>query len=108
MGEVLCEMYNSFWFWGIFPWTVTVASFAVCNVLVLLYALKYYAHDTELLFGWLQSLAIAFAIGWLVFDPFIILVRNNLSCTKHVIKTRQYQVAAEIRRQTTNRRLANH
>ena len=26
-----------------------------------------------MLLGWLQALAIAFAIGWLVFDPFIIL-----------------------------------
>ena len=123
------------------PFSRSNLQLATCK-LVTLVTYRYYAHDTQLLFGWLQSLAIAFAIGWLVFDPFVILVRNdlrrhpsatnrllishesainqsrhesainqvrnNLSCTKRVIKTREYQVAREIRRQPLTRLLAIH
>ena len=42
--------------------------------------------------GWFQSLAISFAIGWLVFDPIVIIVRSNIKFTKKIMKTRRYQV----------------
>lgn len=41
---------------------------------------------------WLQAIGISLAIGWLLQDPVIIFVRNNLSCTKAIIRSKKYQV----------------
>ena len=35
---------------------------------------------------------IAFALGWLIFDPIVIIFRSNVSFTKRILKTRRYQV----------------
>eukprot|EP00966_Prymnesium_polylepis_P141726 3272679-Prymnesium_polylepis.1 len=40
---------------------------------------------------WLYSVVTSLAQGWFVFDPTVIVVRNNLSCTKTRIRTARYQ-----------------
>ena len=51
-----------------------------------------YPNAVEVGFTWLQAIGISLATGWLLQDPVIILVRNNLSCTKTIIRSKKYQV----------------
>ena len=41
---------------------------------------------------WLQAIGVSLFIGWFIQDPIIIVVRNNLSFTKKIIRSKKYQV----------------
>jgi len=83
---------NDFWFWRIFPWMFVLCAFTMCNLFILFFSLAKYAHDRELFVGWLESFGISLSLGWLLFDPAVIIARNNLAFTKKILKTRKYQV----------------
>ena len=64
-----------------------------CNIFILFVALQNYAGSTDVLFiGWMQSLAISFALGWCLMDPLVIVIRSNIKFTKKIMKTRKYQI----------------
>jgi hypothetical protein len=98
-GLVLCRGYSamcrSVLFWRIFPWTFTAVIVTVCHVQTLFVATRIFAMaEDPVAVGqvWVTSILIAFTIGWLVQDPIVILVRNHLSCTKTIIRSKKYQV----------------
>merc|ERR1712217_803236 len=66
--------------------------FALCNLFTLNIALQKYANSADLLLGWIHSFALSLAIGWLILDPTVIIVRNNVNFTKKILKTWKYQV----------------
>ena len=41
---------------------------------------------------WIWALSLSLLTGWLVQDPLVIIIRNNLSCTKTIIRSKKYQV----------------
>lgn len=40
----------------------------------------------------MQAIFLSFAIGWLIQDPTIIIIRNSLKSTKSIIRTKKYQI----------------
>ena len=48
--------------------------------------------STELTTIWLETFGISLAFTFVVADVIVIVVRNNLSCTKAILATRRYQV----------------
>ena len=48
--------------------------------------------STELTTIWLETFGISLAFTFVVADIIVIVVRNNLSCTKAILATRRYQV----------------
>ena len=79
-------------FWNIFPWVVSGFLILVANFFTLIYALRYFAFSDPLMFAWLETVGISLALGFGIFDVVVILVRNNLNCTKVILQTRKYQV----------------
>ena len=50
------------------------------------------SRSTTLTTIWLETFGISLAFTFLVADIIVIVVRNNLSCTKAILATRRYQV----------------
>ena len=48
--------------------------------------------STELTTIWLETFGISLAFTFVVVDVIVIVVRNNLSCTKAILATRRYQL----------------
>ena len=48
--------------------------------------------STDLTTIWLETFGISLAFTFLVADIVVIIVRNNLSCTKAILATRRYQI----------------
>jgi hypothetical protein len=68
---------------------------AFCHLQTLFVTMRVFAEfEDPIAMGvvWLQAIGISLAIGWLLQDPVIIFVRNNLSCTKAIIRSKKYQV----------------
>lgn len=86
------SQFGSYRFWCIFPWVVSGFLILVANFFTLLYALRYFAFSDPLMFAWLETVGISLALGFGVFDVIVIIVRNNLNCTKVILQTRKYQV----------------
>ena len=42
--------------------------------------------------SWIQSVCLSLAWAWAVQDPLVILVRNNLKCTKNIVRSKRYQI----------------
>ncbi|KAL3921218.1 MAG: hypothetical protein SGPRY_004979 [Prymnesium sp.] len=63
-------------FWLIFPWVVSVTIILLSNFITLLYALRYYAFNETLLYGWLQSVALS--KRYQVLEKFVIAPLLNL------------------------------
>lgn len=62
------------------------------NFITLLYALRYYAFNEALLYGWLQSVALSFFLGFGVIDVLAITIRNNTEWLRPVLQSKRYQV----------------
>ena len=41
--------------------------------------------------SWFTTIACALSYSWAIQDPVVIFVRNNLSCTKRIVRTQRYQ-----------------
>jgi len=94
---VLCKSKG---FWNILPWVVALtllfsSSFYTVWVLLVIFDTSELPDSietpSELMWQWLYSVVTSLAQGWFVFDPTVIVVRNNLSCTKTRIRTARYQ-----------------
>jgi len=85
-------MIESYMFWSIFPWVISALLLVIANFFTLLYALRYFAFSIELMTAWLQTVGISLAIGFCFIDIVVIIVRNNINCTKVILTTRRYQV----------------
>ena len=88
----LYRLSQSYMFWRIFPWVVSVSCILVVNFILLLYAMRYFAFNSVLLHAWLETLGIALGFGFVVVDIIVIVIRNNLWFTKGILQTRQYQI----------------
>jgi len=94
-----CRCYRAFCqsvcFWRTFPWVLAYSLAAFCHLQTLFVTMRVFAEfEDPIAMGvvWLQAIGISLAIGWLLQDPVIIFVRNNLSCTKAIIRSKKYQV----------------
>lgn len=65
---------------------------SLSNFIILLYALRYFAFNETLFYGWLECLGWSFLLGFGVIDIIVIVFRNNMDWTRRILKTRQYQV----------------
>ena len=82
-------------FWRLFPWTFCFALSGFCHLQTLFVTMRIFAEfEDPVAIGltWVQSLGISMGIGWFLQDPVIIIVRNNLSFTKTIIRSKKYQV----------------
>ena len=87
-------MCKSVFFWRSFPWAFTLVLVVICHFQTLFVTMRIFAqypNAIEVGFTWLQAIGISLATGWFVQDPVIIIVRNNLSCTKTIIRSKKYQ-----------------
>ena len=82
-------------FWTYFPWVVSHTIAFLCHAQTLFVATSIFAQfEDPIAVGltWLQAIGISLVVGWFVQDPLVIVVRNNLSCTKAIIRSKKYQV----------------
>ena len=82
-------------FWRIFPWALAYSLAAFCHIQTLFVTMRIFAEfEDPVAMGmvWIQAIGMSMVVGWFVQDPIIILVRNNLSCTKAIIRSKKYQV----------------
>lgn len=68
----------------------------ICNFVILLYSLRYYAFNETLLYAWLETAGLAFALGFGVIDVLLIVIRNNVSWMERLLRTREYQIVERI------------
>lgn len=68
----------------------TIVSLA--NFIILLYSLRYFAFNDTLFYAWLESIGWSSILGFGVIDVLVIIIRNNTSWMRKILKTRQYQV----------------
>lgn len=66
------------------------AAVLVCNFFVLYYLLDMFANYPDAIGKWAGTLGLAFAQSWLVQDVLVILIRNNLNCTKTIVRSWKY------------------
>ena len=66
----------------------------ICNFFTLYYLLDMFANYPDAIGKWAGTLGLAFAQSWLVQDVIVILVRNNLACTKTIVRSWKYAAAS--------------
>lgn len=82
-------------FWRIFPWAFSYLIAFLCHAQTLFVTMRIFAEFEDpnaVGLVWLQAIGISLVIGWFLQDPIIILVRNNMNCTKTIIRSKKYQV----------------
>ena len=88
-------MCKSVLFWRTFPWVFTFTLSAFCHVQTLFVTMRIFAEfEDPNAMGrvWLQTIGVSLIVGWTLQDPLIIIVRNNLTCTKTIIRSKKYQI----------------
>jgi len=90
------RLIESYAFWRIFPWFVSLSAILFANFVTLVYALRYFAFSPELTAAWLETMGISLGFSFGVVDFFVIVVRNNLSWTRGILSTRKYQVIEKL------------
>ena len=83
-------------FWLVFPWVVSCALIAICDLFVLLYSLRYFAFSEELMRAWLETVGVSLGFGFVIADTTVILVRNNINWTRLILATKRYQILEKI------------
>ena len=86
---------NSFIFWQFFPWMLTYTVVTFAHLQVLFVTMRIFSEfEDPMRVGtvWIQALGISLLTGWLVQDPVVIIIRNNLKMTKTIIRSKKYQV----------------
>jgi anti-sigma-K factor RskA len=93
-------VWRSVRFWRVFPWLVALAIIAVADVYTLMFGAAVFDECPEAIAtismpprGWAWTVLLSLLQSWLVFDPLVILIRNNLRCTRTRVRTHKYQVA---------------
>jgi len=84
-------VWDSDWFWIYAPFPVAFAIAVVTNFFTLWFANKIFDEAPELIEEWFGAFMYAMGQAWCVQDPIIIIVRNNLSATKTIIRSNKYQ-----------------
>ena len=82
-------------FWRAFPWTFCLLLIVVCHFQTLFVTMRIFAqfpNANDIGLTWLQAILISLATGWFLQDPLVIITRNNMSCTKKIIRNKKYQV----------------
>mgnify|MGYP006095892241 CR=1 FL=1 len=82
-------------FWRIFPWAFSFSIAIFCHLQTLFVTMRIFAEFEDpnaIGLVWLQSLGTSLVIGWCFQDPIIIVIRNNMNCTKTIIRSKKYQV----------------
>ena len=88
-------MCKSVLFWRVFPWSFTFSLIVMCHLNMFFVTMRVFAEFENAVFvglTWLQSVFISLAIGWFLQDPVVVIVRNNIKCTKKRIRSKAYQV----------------
>ena len=88
-------MCKSVLFWRTFPWVFTFTLSAFCHVQTLFVTMRIFAEfEDPNAMGrvWLQTIGVSLIVVWTLQDPLIIIVRNNLTCTKTIIRSKKYQI----------------
>ena len=83
--------YSSPRFWRVFPWLVSTLFMATGSFGTLVIAQSVFREDREYVIAYVESLAISLLQGWFFWDVVVIVTRNNLSCTRTIIKNHRYQ-----------------
>ena len=89
------ELCGSVLFWRTFPWAMAYTLATFCHVQTLFVTMRIFAEfEDPIAMGWvwIQAIGVSMGVGWFVQDPIIIMVRNNLNCTKAIIRSKKYQV----------------
>jgi len=55
-----------------------------------------FANTPDNIQTWVSTLLITFVQGWFVQDIIVILVRNNLDCTKTIVRSWKYQILEKV------------
>jgi hypothetical protein len=79
-------------FWGVFPWVISVSMLMLFSFFSLYTAMSVFRDDTIYVVMWCEALGFSLMQGWLVQDVIVIVVRNNLACTKKRIRSHRYQI----------------
>merc|ERR1711918_158651 len=98
--RLMCSPFRRCWqgccrsvlFWRIFPWVFAYALGIFCHLQTLFVTMGIFAEYEDpnaMALVWLEAIALSLAIGWLLQDPIIIVVRNNLSITKKIIRNKK-------------------
>ena len=88
-------MCKSVLFWRIFPWALCIFLGVFCHLQTLFVTMRIFAEFEDpnaMGLLWIQAILTSMAIGWFFQDPIIIVVRNNMNCTKTIIRSKKYQV----------------
>ena len=78
----------------IFPWVLSVLIMGVANFFCLWVALKVF--DSTTVVNWAQSVSFSMLAAWGIQEPVVILIRNNLVCTRTVVRSSRYQTFEKV------------
>lgn len=87
-------MWDSPVFWRVLPWTISLPLLgwlAFDTLLTCLVLTDLSPDPVATNARFFQGVLFALLIGWCVQDPIVILVRNNLACTKGIVRSKRYQ-----------------
>jgi len=89
-------MCRSLLFWRVFPWVVSQTMILLMIFFTLIYMYRYFGYNQEATSQWLQTVAISLAISWVIALPLVIIVRNNMTFTSRILKSKRYQIIEKL------------
>ena len=72
----------------------SLAIMGVANFFCLWVALKVF--DSTTVVNWAQSVSFSMLAAWGIQEPVVILIRNNLVCTRTVVRSSRYQTFEKV------------
>lgn len=91
-----CCCIPGFWssvgIWKNGPWYVIGFVFFICNMGVIMAGALVFQDCPDVVKTWAQTVAQGLVQSWIVFDPMVIIFRNNMKNTKKRIRSKRYQM----------------